>query len=249
MARSPSPFSHGRSEAFERRGHAAQLRRELATLAANVRGLRLLRGWTQHETAEAAGLHPVQVSRIESATVNAALPTLAALALAFRVRVQALFVDDSAEDEDPFRSSTAADAVPLYDLAAAAGGFGQGRAVEAIDHVLPRGGILTRPGMFVAKVVGESMEPLIPNGAYCLFAPAKGRLHSGRVVLVQLRGHDDPETGGAYTVKRLRAEPRRRPRLVPENPKFEEVIVGRQDDVRIIAVLVAVLGARRTRPR
>ena len=36
-----------------------------------------------------------------------------------------------------------------------------------------------RPGMFVAQVVGKSMEPAIPDGAYCLFARAC-RGHSPR---------------------------------------------------------------------
>ena len=34
-----------------------------------------------------------------------------------------------------------------------------------------------RPGMFVAQVVGKSMEPAIPDGSYCLFA-APGRGHA-----------------------------------------------------------------------
>lgn len=244
MARRPSPFTHGRSEAFERRGHAAQLRRELATLAHNVRGLRLLRGWTQSETAEAAGLHPVHVSRIELATAKPALPTLTALALSFDVRVQALFAEES-DDEDPFRSSSDARTVPLFDLAAAAGAFGRGRAVEPIDRVLPGRGIATREGMFVAQVRGRSMEPLIPDGAYCLFEPMDGRALVGRVVLVQLRRYDDPETGGAYTVKRLKSAGGRRVRLVPDNKEFEEVMVERTADVRVIAALVAVLGVAR----
>ena len=79
--------------------------------------------------------------------------------------------------------------VPLVPLKAAAGAFSDPQHVEddnwewvAVDskHRL-------RPGMFVAQVVGKSMEPAIPDGSYCLFrAPVTGT-RQGKIVLVQLR--------------------------------------------------------------
>ena len=74
--------------------------------------------------------------------------------------------------------------VPLVPLKAAAGAFGDPQHIEddgwewtAVDskHRL-------HPGMFVAQVVGKSMEPVIPDGAYCLFA-APGRPAPGRARL------------------------------------------------------------------
>ena len=60
--------------------------------------------------------------------------------------------------------------------------------------------------MFVAQVVGKSMEPAIPDGSYCLFrAPVEGT-RQGKTVLVQLRDATDPETGQRYTVKRYESE-------------------------------------------
>ena len=44
-----------------------------------------------------------------------------------------------------------------------------------------------RAGMFVAQVVGHSMEPGIPDGAYCLFASPVTGTRQGKTVLVQLR--------------------------------------------------------------
>jgi len=56
--------------------------------------------------------------------------------------------------------------------------------------------------MFVAQVIGKSMEPAIFDGAYALFrAPFDGS-RQGKAVLVQLRDSADPETGERYTVKR-----------------------------------------------
>jgi phage repressor protein C with HTH and peptisase S24 domain len=71
--------------------------------------------------------------------------------------------------------------------------------------------------MFVAQVVGHSMEPRIPDGSYCLFKfPVVGS-RSGRIVLVQHREISDPDHGGCYTVKRYESTKR-----VPSDESQEE---------------------------
>src|SRR6185503_2178323 len=86
-----------------------------------------------------------------------------------------------------------------------------------------------RKGMFVAQVVGKSMEPAIPDGSFCLFrAPVEGT-RQGKTVLVQLRDAYDPETSQRYTVKRYESEKARqgdtwrqaRITLKPLNPDFK----------------------------
>ena len=60
--------------------------------------------------------------------------------------------------------------------------------------------------MFVARITGRSMEPVIPDGAYGLFrSPVQGT-RQGKTVLVQLRDATDPRTGARYTVKRYESE-------------------------------------------
>ena len=60
--------------------------------------------------------------------------------------------------------------------------------------------------MFVGQVAGRSMEPRIPDGAYCLFNhPVEGS-RQGRIVLAQHHEISDPEYGGSYTVKRYHSE-------------------------------------------
>jgi SOS-response transcriptional repressor LexA len=55
--------------------------------------------------------------------------------------------------------------------------------------------------MFVAQVTGRSMEPRIPDGAWCLFqGPVTGTRH-GKLVLVRLRDTVDPESQERFTVK------------------------------------------------
>jgi phage repressor protein C with HTH and peptisase S24 domain len=106
--------------------------------------------------------------------------------------------------------------------------------------------------MFLAQVVGRSMEPRIPDGSWCLFqSPVEGD-RQGRVVLVQHRDIDDPETGGSYTVKRYESEKEgddsgswrhTEIRLLPENPDFAPIVLREvnDDEFNVIAEVVEVL--------
>ena len=145
--------------------------------------------------------------------------------------------------------------VPMVPLQAAAGGFSDPQIIEddkwewieiETKHRL-------RPGMFVAQVVGRSMEPAIPDGAYCLFASPVTGSRQGRTVLVQLRDGKDPETGERYTVKRYQSEKVNAPEeiwqhskitLQPNNPAFEPIVLTGNDEgsVQVVAELVEVLG-------
>ena len=58
----------------------------------------------------------------------------------------------------------------------------------------------------MAQVVGKSMEPSIPDGAYCLFGSPVEGTRQGRTVVVLLRDVADPETGQRFTVKRYESE-------------------------------------------
>jgi hypothetical protein len=106
------------------------------------------------------------------------------------------------------RGSATSPACPLVPLKAAAGAFGDPQHIEddGFEWVAVESRHRLRPGMFVAQVVGKSMEPAIPDGAWCLFrAPVEGT-RQGKTVLVQLRDATDPETGQRYTVKRYESE-------------------------------------------
>ena len=139
-------------------------------------------------------------------------------------------------------------AIPLYSLAVAAGGFGDGQAVEAEAWVAPNGRTSPAPGLFVAQVVGESMNRRIPNGAFCVWRASVEGSRTGRVVLVQSRHIDDPETGGSYTVKLYERVAPDAVRLVPDSDLhgFEpiELTMVDVDEVRVVAELVEVLPAQ-----
>jgi hypothetical protein len=92
--------------------------------------------------------------------------------------------------------------VPLLSLRAAAGYVGDERLVEPEGWVRPNGRTSPGPGLFVAQVVGESMNRRIPNGAYCLFRfPVGAGSRNGRVVLVEHRDITDPDLEGPFTLK------------------------------------------------
>lgn len=144
--------------------------------------------------------------------------------------------------------------VPIYSLKAAAGAFGQAQEVEPEGWAEPATKRKLRKGMFVARVVGKSMEPEIPDGAWCLFAsPVEGG-RDGKTVLVAHRDIRDPETAASWTVKRYRSTKRREAdgawrhveiRLEPANPAFAPIVLTGVDegDVAVVAEAVEVLGA------
>lgn len=94
--------------------------------------------------------------------------------------------------------------IPVYDLRIAAGTFGEFQVPDP-DEVMwvePPDGVKPSMDLFIAQVVGESMNKIIPNGAWCLFRTNPAGSRKGRIVLAQLRDYSDPDHGGAFTVKR-----------------------------------------------
>ena len=144
--------------------------------------------------------------------------------------------------------------VPLVPLRVAAGAFSDPQHVvdDDFEWVEVESQRRLRPGMFVAQVVGTSMEPDIGDGSYCLFAAPVTGSRQGRTVLVQLRDATDPETGSRYTVKRY--ESVKAPEgdswrhtkitLKPTNPAHASIVLegADEDAVLVIAELVEVLG-------
>ena len=144
--------------------------------------------------------------------------------------------------------------VPLVPLKAAAGAFSDPQHVndEDFEWVAVETKHRLRRGMFVARVVGKSMEPAIPDGAHCLFrAPVEGT-RQGKIVVVQMRDTADPENGQRYTVKRYESEKagdgtswrHREIRLKPVNPDYEPIILTSADEgaLKVIAEVLEVVG-------
>lgn len=154
----------------------------------------------------------------------------------------------------PRREDRYVTCVPLIPLKAAAGAFSDPQHIEGDnwEWVEIDSSHRLRPGMFVAQVVGKSMEPAIPDCSYCLFAAPVTGTRQGKTVLVQMRDSTDPETGERYTVKRYESEKvpvegswrHARITLKPVNPDFEPIVITEveQGQVQVIAECVEVLG-------
>lgn len=144
--------------------------------------------------------------------------------------------------------------VPLVPLEAAAGLFSDPQMIEDGDWDWVEVGASRRlqPGMFIAKVVGHSMEPKIPDGSYCLFRKELGGTREGKIVLVHLQDVADPETDKKYTVKRYESEKTSdedtwrhvQITLRPLNPDYDPIVLTPEDEaeVHVIAELVEVVG-------
>ncbi len=151
-------------------------------------------------------------------------------------------------------------AAPLIDLRFAAGSFSDAQALEdgSDDWVALPDWVRPQPGLFVAQVVGESMNRRIPNGSWCLFRANPGGTREGKVVVVQHRSIADPETSGRYTVKLYASEKvpaedagwrHERITLRPDSdrPGFAPIEISfheGQDGFAVVAEMLMVLAGR-----
>jgi hypothetical protein len=146
------------------------------------------------------------------------------------------------------------DYLPVLSLEAVATSFGKETQVEQepigwIRADIPR---TLNKDMFVAKVVGKSMEPTIPDGRYCVFRFDKGGTRNGLVVLVECHLISDPETTRQFTIKRYKSEKEyfddgtwRHKKIIlsPDNNDFNDIVLEDVPAVefRVVAELVAIL--------
>lgn len=100
----------------------------------------------------------------------------------------------------PFENS-----IPVYNLKAAAGSFSENQLVseniDDFDWVALPSGFKPSKDLFAIKVIGESMNRIIPNGSICIFRKYSGGSREGKVVLVQHSSIQDLDFGSGYTVK------------------------------------------------
>ena len=157
-------------------------------------------------------------------------------------------------------------AIPVLDLAAAAGGFGEEQPLAAeLDQLaqdstkaawvaLPMN-LKPSARLFVIKVVGESMNRRIPNGSLAVFRAEPQGTRQGKVVLARLSSDTDPDTGGRFTVKVYDSTKvdaadgtwhHQEVRLSPDSndPAFQPIVLNQEDgtpDVAILAEFVQVV--------
>jgi len=107
-------------------------------------------------------------------------------------------------------------------------------------------------GMFVVRAGGRSMEPKIHDGDLCVMRAQPQGSRVGMIVLAQRHETSDPDTGGAYSIKKYTSEKavdedgawrHEKIALMPLNRDYEPIVVdGNVDEsFKIVAVLKAVL--------
>ncbi len=142
--------------------------------------------------------------------------------------------------------------LPVYTLKAAAGAFGEGMDVKEMGWIKVNIGRSLDKRLFVAKVVGRSMEPLIPDGSYCVFSANVVGSRANKIVLVQHNNISDLDTGGKYTVKKYTSKKKYSSdetwehdeiNLLPLNPEYAPIVIPNSNDgeFMVIAEFVTIL--------
>ena len=93
------------------------------------------------------------------------------------------------------------DFLPLYSIKAACGYFGEGENVEEEGWMKVEGlGKLNR-NMYIVQAIGDSMEPTISDGDYCVFRSNPAGSRQGKIILAQHHSKYDPDYSGSYSIK------------------------------------------------
>jgi phage repressor protein C with HTH and peptisase S24 domain len=210
--------------------------------------LPLLRGWFG-ENAGAPGTN-YQVAFTQSESGWTVEPI--AVATPLRVVAASPHTEESEERENrdlpgfietPAAKDKFTRLVPVYSLEAAAGLWGPENTPEEIGWAEAAGASI-KPGMFIARVRGHSMEPKIKDGSWNLFRPCPAGSREGRTVLIQFKSLGVTENGGRFTVKKYQPVKNvtedhwnhERIELRPNNRDYDPIIVAPHEATEMVVV-------------
>jgi DUF2075 family protein/predicted GIY-YIG superfamily endonuclease len=143
--------------------------------------------------------------------------------------------------------------IPFYDLKIAAGTFSSQQQVENIKYIELESEANLKKDYFACKVIGESMNKIIPNGAICLFEKYSGGTRNGKIVLVEMTDFTDSDTGSNYTIKEYSSKKTTSDEgwkheeivLLPKSHKSYYPIILRDEEtinLKVVGVFIKVLG-------
>lgn len=169
-----------------------------------------------------------------------------------KVEKSDLFFSDVVPDEDMAKKEKYSAHLPIYSLQAVATAFREQQKPELLGWKKIGSKRKLDEYMFVAQVVGKSMEPTIRDGSYCIFRYDQGGSRNGKVVLVESRQVTDPETNQKFTIKRYRSEKEsleddqwrhKKITLSPDNKEFKDIVLENlsEDDFKIVAEFIQAL--------
>lgn len=154
-----------------------------------------------------------------------------------------------AHDVEPY-----VNAIPLFHLKAAAGGFSATQNHEDLDWIQLPEPYVAKEGYFICQVLGESMNKKIPHGSWCLFKQDRGGSREGKVVLVEHYDIHDQDGNGCYTIKTYHstkvetAEGWKHSKIILRPNSFfahyEDIVLTEEQlvELKVVGELVAVLG-------
>lgn len=109
--------------------------------------------------------------------------------------------------------------IPYYDLEIAAGTFSEQQSVDSVRYIELDSTLSNKQNYFACKVVGESMNKIIPNGSICLFEKYTQGSRNGLITLVELTDYADADFGSNYTIKEYSSKKT----ISEDNWKHEEI--------------------------
>ena len=163
-----------------------------------------------------------------------------------------LFFSDVVPDEDLEKVLRYTEYLPVYSVEAVATSFGEEQPMDLLGWKKVKTGKKLKEDMFIAKVIGRSMEPTIKDGSYCIFRFEKGGSRNGLIVLVASSLVHDPETQQKFTIKRYHSEKEyfddgtwkhKKIILSPDNKEFKDIVLKNvsEHDFKVIAEFIQVL--------
>ncbi len=91
--------------------------------------------------------------------------------------------------------------IPFYNLEVAAGSFSNNQQINEIKYLKLENKLPNSENYFACKVVGESMNKIIPSDSICLFEKYIGGSRNGLITLVEMTDYTDLDFGSNYTIK------------------------------------------------
>lgn len=143
------------------------------------------------------------------------------------------------------------DYLPLYSLKAACGAFGEREIVEENGWIkVGNIGKLNR-SMFIVKANGDSMEPRIKSGDYCVFRANVIGSRNNKIVLVQHNENYDADYDGSYSIKKYTSTKQidqetqkwehSKITLEPLNKNYNPIIIENDESFMVIGEFISVV--------
>ncbi|MBP3943742.1 DUF3427 domain-containing protein [Sphingobacteriaceae bacterium WQ 2009] len=160
--------------------------------------------------------------------------------------------DNSAEKKTVVLTNNSV-VIPLFNFYAAAGSFSDLQADNAATLIAAPSFVKDAKDYFACKIVGESMNRVIPNGAIALFKHYSGGSRNGKIVLVEHSAMQDEEFNAAFTVKTYSCESLltekgdklKRIQLLPNSydESFKPIVISEADgeNMKIIGEFIDVI--------